>query len=284
MAPDKRSGTTTRRPPEPPPHAVMGLLNYITATSLDEDYAVASQRHFAHGQPARGRAGVWGLVALAIFGVIVATAAVQTARNAPEAANSHSSLVAQVQDHKQELAAMRVRAKDLRSQVRALQTEDLQATAEGRALQKRLTQLKVITGMVPVRGPGIRIVVDDAPGGGQGGQVLDKDLQKMVNGLWLVGAEAIAINGQRLSALTAIREAADGITVNFTHINPPYTVSAIGPDQMAARFLDTAGGQTWLALKSAYNLRFDINSEDSMKLPAAPRTTLRHAQTPGDVR
>ncbi len=284
MAPDKRSGTTTRRPPEPPPHAVMGLLNYITATSLDEDYAVVSQRHAAEGTPKQGSPGMWGLVALAIFGVLVATAAVQTARNAPEAANSHSSLVAQVQEHKQQLASMRVRAKDLRGQVHTLQTQDLQATAQGRALQKRLTQLRVASGLVPVRGPGIRIVADDAPGGGQGGQVLDKDLQKMVNGLWLVGADAIAVNGQRISGLTAIREAADGITVNFTHINPPYTVSAIGPNQMATRFLDTAGGQTWLALKSAYNLRFDINSEDSMKLPAAPRTSLRHAQTPGTAR
>jgi uncharacterized protein YlxW (UPF0749 family) len=262
----------------------MGLLNYITATSLDEDYAAASQRHAGEDRPERHQAGVWGLVALAIFGVLVATAAVQTARNAPEAANSHSSLVAQVQEHKQQLASLRVRAKDLRGQVHNLQTQDLQATAEGRALQRQLTQLSVSAGLVPVRGPGIRIVVDDAPGGGQGGQVLDKDLQKMANGLWLVGAEAIAVNGQRLSGLSAIREAADGITVNFTHINPPYTVSAIGPDQMASRFLDTAGGQTWLALKSAYDLRFDITSEDSMKLPAAPRTTLRHAQTPRAAR
>ncbi len=257
----------------------MGLLNYLTATSMDEDYAEVSRRHAQQGRPRQGKAGSWGLLALALFGVLVATAAVETARNAPEAANSHSSLVAQVHDRKQELASMRVRARRLRSEVHQLQVQDLQATAEGRALQDRLVRLRVAAGMVAVRGPGVRIVVDDAPGGGEGGQVLDKDLQKMANGLWLAGAEAIAINGQRISSLTAIREAADGITVNFRHVNAPYTVSAIGnPNKLGTRFIDTAGGQTWLALRSAYGLRFDINSEDSMKLPAAPRQSLRHAE------
>ena len=259
----------------------MGLLNYITATSLDEDYAHVSKRHASQGRPKQGRTGSLGLLVLALFGVLVTTAAVQTARSAADNASSHSSLVAQVNDRKQELSSMRNRTKDLRTEVHTLQTQYLQATAEGRSLQNRLDQLGVASGSVAVKGPGVRVVVDDAPGGGPGQQVLDKDLQKLVNGLWQVGAEAIAINGQRLSNLTAIRRASLGITVNYRHINAPYVVSAIGnPDQMGAKFLDTADGQTWLALKSAINLQFDINSEESMKLPAAPRLNLRHAHTP----
>jgi uncharacterized protein YlxW (UPF0749 family) len=263
----------------------MGLLNYITATSLDEDYAHVSERHASEGKPKQGRAGALGLVALAMFGILLATAGVETARNATQAARGHNALVAQVDERKQELTDKRAQVRDLRDQVRNLQSQDLQATAEGRALQARLQHLGTSTGYAAVQGPGIRIVVDDAPGGGQGQQVLDKDLQKMVNGLWQVGAEAISINGQRISNLTAIRRASEGITVNYRHINRPYVVSAIGnPDQMGARFLDTAGGQTWLALKSAVNLRFDINSEDSMKLPAAPAQALRHARAAGRPR
>ena len=44
--------------------------------------------------------------------------------------------------------------------------------------------------------------------------MLDPDLQKLVNGLWAAGAEAISINGQRLTNLSAIREAGEAITVN----------------------------------------------------------------------
>jgi uncharacterized protein YlxW (UPF0749 family) len=283
MAADKspRAGSP-RTPPAPPPHATMSLLDYITSTSLDEDYAQASRQHVTEGKPRQGAVGARALVALLLFGALVATAGVQTARNAQTTASSHSSLVVQVNERKAQLASMQQRARDLRNQVRDAQTQYLQTTAESRAVDDRILRLGVASGAVPVRGPGIRIVVDDAPGGGPGKQVLDKDLQKMVNGLWLVGAEAISINGQRLSELSAIREASEGITVNYRHVNAPYVVSAIGNrNQMAARFLDTAGGQTWLALKSAVGLRFDINSEESMKLPAAPRLTLRHATTPG---
>ena len=109
--------------------------------------------------------------------------------------------------------------------------------------------------------------------------VLDQDLQKLVNGLWLVGAEAISINGQRLTNLTAIREAGGAITVNFKSLGRPYTVSAIGnKNQMAARLLDTEGGRTWLALRTSFGLRFDVNSEDSMTLPAG--TPARPCATP----
>jgi uncharacterized protein YlxW (UPF0749 family) len=270
---------------QPPPHAVMGLLNYITATALDEDYAVVSERHALQDKPKQGHNGLFGLVAVLVFGILVATAAVQTARNAAQTASGHDSLVAQINERKAALATLQGQIRDLHVRVRNLQAQYLQSSAEGRSLQARVQQLGMVTGSMPVQGPGVRITVDDAPGGGQGQQVLDKDLQKLVNGLWQVGAEAISINGQRLSNLTAIRRASEGITVNYRHINRPYVVSAIGnPDQMGARFLDTPGGQTWLALKSALGLPFDITREDSMKLPAAPRLTLRHAQTPGEHR
>jgi uncharacterized protein YlxW (UPF0749 family) len=258
----------------------MGLLNYITATSLDEDYAHVSEQRDRAGEKRRPHAGRWALFVLALFGVLVTTAAVQTARNATESANSHDSLVRQINDRKAELADQREQIRSLRNEIDDLETRDLQTTVEGRALTTRLDRLGTFAGSLPVRGPGIRVTVDDAPGGGPGQRVLDKDLQKLVNGLWQVGAEAIAINGQRISNLSAIRQAGQGITVNFRHVNPPYVVSAIGNrDQMGARFLDTAGGQTWLALRSTVDLGFDISSEDSMKLPAASRLTLRHAHT-----
>ena len=77
-------------------------------------------------------------------------------------------------------------------------------------------------------GPGgPRITVDDAPGGpGRNRRViLDTDLQSLVNGLWMAGAEAISINGQRLTSLTAIRIAGEAITVNNVSLTPPYVVS-----------------------------------------------------------
>jgi uncharacterized protein YlxW (UPF0749 family) len=267
-----------------PPHAVMGLLDYITSTSLDGDYAEVARRRSADpaASTARrtGRPGRLGMVVLALFGVLVATAGVQTARNSAESASSHNALVAQIHDHTDRLNAQRDHITQLRRRVAALRADLLSTSATNRSVQAKTRLLGVLAGSVPVRGPGIQVVVDDAPGGGSGQQVLDKDLQKLVNGLWKVGAEAIAINSQRLSNLSAIREAGNSITVNYRDVNRPYVVSAVGnPNQMGARLLDTAAGQTWLALKSTFGLRFDITSEESMKLPAASRLDLRQAHT-----
>jgi uncharacterized protein YlxW (UPF0749 family) len=262
----------------------MGLLDYITSTSLDGDYAEVARRRSADptASTARrtGRPGRLGMVVLALFGVLVATAGVQTARNSAESASGHNALVAQIHDHTDRLNAQRDHITQLRRRVAALRADLLSTSATNRSVQAKTRVLGVLAGSVPVRGPGIQVVVDDAPGGGSGQQVLDKDLQKLVNGLWKVGAEAIAINSQRLSNLSAIREAGNSITVNYRDVNRPYVVSAVGnPNQMGARLLDTAAGQTWLALKSTFGLRFDITSEESMKLPAASRLDLRQAHT-----
>jgi uncharacterized protein YlxW (UPF0749 family) len=275
----------------------MGLLNYLTATSLDEDYAHVSQRKAAessaasdNGKQGRSRRpGTAGLVILAAFGVLVATAAVETSRTADDAQARHDELVQQVVARKQQLANQRERAAELRSETETLQTVYLQATAQGRSLQTRLSRLGLATGADAARGPGVRVVVDNGPAtSGDDALVLDSDLQKLVNGLWLSGAEAISINGQRLTSLSAIKQGGEIMTVNFKRIQPPYTVSAIGdPDSLAASFVDTPGGQWWLDLQALYGLRFDINSvtdEEPLTLPPASRVDLRHAHTPETLR
>ena len=257
----------------------MGLLDHITATSLDEDYAHVSRRRAGAGQPTKGRPGRAALVILTVFGVLVATAGVETARTADESASSRSSLIKQANEHKAELADRRADVVRLQRQVSALQVSERAASSDSRAIDQRVTRLGVLSGERPTRGPGIQVVVDDAPNATSfKEQVQAPDLQKLVNGLWQVGAEAISINGQRLTSLSSIRDAGSAITVNYVSLRPPYTLSVIGdPKTMGSRVLDTAGGDALLTLQSTFGLQFDINTKDSMLLPAANRLTLRSA-------
>jgi uncharacterized protein YlxW (UPF0749 family) len=220
------------------------------------------------------------LLVLAVFGVLVATAAVQTSREADEVASSRASLVAQANERRAGLTERRATVRRLQARVAALQSRALDATAEGSTLQSRVARLAVQAGTAATRGPGIAIRVDDAPRATAAEEMVQSgDLQKLVNGLWLVGAEAVSINGQRITSLTAIRDAADAVTVNFASLSRPYTVLAVGnPKNMGARLLDTAGGQTWLALQSSFGLKFDVETKDSMVLPAARRPALRSAR------
>jgi uncharacterized protein YlxW (UPF0749 family) len=276
----------SRRPVDPSPPARLGLLDYVATTSLDEDYAhVAERRRVAEesGDERRpGRPGMAALVVLAVFGVLVATAAVQTSRNADESASSRESLVEQVKARRAALTDRRTTIRELQADIAARRASDLAATEQGRELRDRLSRLGLATGSVAARGPGVRVRVDDAPGATDPAKMVQAgDVQKLVNGLWQVGAEAISVNGQRLTAVSPIRDAGSAITVNFVSLRRPYTISAIGdPDTMAADLVDTAGGQQWVNLQSI-GLLFDVTNEDSMLLPAAKPVSLRSAREPG---
>jgi len=271
-----------------PPRASMGLLNYITAHSLDEDYAhvAANRERSTAGSRPRRNLHVASVAALAVFGVLVTTAGIQTARGRPVSDSSRESLIAQVKDRRTQLEETRDEVVRLRRQVNRTQADGLAASEAGRAVRDQLATLGVVTGAEPATGPGVRIVVDDNPQAATDRQVVyDKDLQVMVNGLWAAGAEAVSINGQRITNLTSIRVAGEAITVNLRSLSRPYTVNAIGdPDQLPARFVESAAGSWWLNLKSVYGLQFTMTREESLTVPAAPPLTLRHARPAGSGR
>jgi uncharacterized protein YlxW (UPF0749 family) len=280
----------------------MGLLDYIAASSLDQDYArVAGERaavaarssdaprgdgpgrngpgRDGPGRDGPARPGRFALAVLAVFGILVATAAVQTSRDADQTTLSRDALVNQANARRAQLARRVTQVNLLQAENSALEATLLDDTTQGRSLEQQLSLLGVLSGSQATRGPGIVVRVDDAPGATtMEQQVQARDLQKLVNGLWQAGAEAIAINGHRLTALSAIRDAAGAITVNFKSLERPYLVSAIGDTKvLGPRFVDTAGGQVWTALQSL-GLQFDIENKDVMVLPAAKSLALRHAQ------
>jgi uncharacterized protein YlxW (UPF0749 family) len=268
---------------DPPRQTHMGLLDYVAATSLDEDYTQLARRRAASASPPpRGGPGWTAIAVLAVFGLLVATAAVRTSRDSDQSAISRATLVKQADARKEQLNRSRTLVRQLQGQIAALEAKRLDETTQGRVVQEQLNRLGVLTGGQATRGPGVVGRVDDAPHATSSKQqVQAPDLQKLVNGLWQVGAEAISINGQRLTSLSAIRDAAGSITVNFVSLRRPYVVSAIGdPGQLGAQLLDTAGGQAWATLQSTFGLQFDVNIKDSMVLPAARRLTLRSAHAP----
>jgi len=264
----------------------MGLLDYLSTHTYDEDYqTVAARRRRAasggHGptRPWAVRGAVAGLVLLA-FALLVVTAGTQTSRNALALSDERKDLIGQINTRSAAAQQDQARIDSLqaanRHQARQVQSDEAQA----HELLTRIRRLSVDVGVTPVRGPGVSIVVDDAPDAGSDprDQVLDSDLQQLVNGLWQAGAEAIAINDQRLTSLSAIRRAGSAITVNDNSLGRPYRILAIGdPDTLPARFAETSGGQAWFDLQQQVGLRFQMHSRASLTLPRAS-TTLRYAR------
>ena len=271
----------------------VGLLDHITAHSLDEDYAHVAEKRAAEreaqGEHESGaRAGrrnlhTTSVVALLLLGLLLTVAGVQTAESQPVQQASRASLVEQAKNRRAELDAARAQVLRLRKEVNRAQTERQAAADAVASVDGELQELGVVTGAGPATGPGVKIVVDDRPDAVTDRQtVQDVDLQILVNGLWTAGAEAVSVNGQRVTNLTAIRLAGKAITVNLRSLRRPYTITAIGdPDQLPARFVESGAGTWWLNLKSVYGLQFTMTREDSLTVPAAPPLILRHAQRLG---
>ncbi len=72
--------------------------------------------------------------------------------------------------------------------------------------------------------------------------VHDYDIRSFVNELTATGAEAVAVNGQRIIASTGIRCAGGAMLINDTHMTPPYEITAIGPAEVMESTLKMHGG------------------------------------------
>jgi uncharacterized protein YlxW (UPF0749 family) len=278
----------TERPVAPeralPDQVTMGLLPYLTAHTVDEDYAQVAARKQSRGEPGRTSRpiGVAGAVALAVFAVLAVTAAAQTSKDSVSQERERRALITQVKERKASVESDRRTVSKLRAETNRLEAELLRNAHDSGGVVAERNLLSLRSGTEPVHGPGVEIVVDDARGAeSDRNRVLDSDLQKLVNGLWQAGAEAISINGERLTNLSAIRHAGSAITVNFTSLSRPYRILAIGNrDTLPSRFADSSSGQAWLDLQREVGLRFTMRTQGSLRLPAADVPTLRYAETP----
>ncbi len=260
-----------------PEHVTLPLLTVLTQTSLDEDYQhAADQRGRRGGKPASR--GV-GAIVIALFGLLIVTAAVQTSRDAATTERGREELVSQINDRRAEVAARERTISSMRTENTQLSVAFDELAADERAASNRTDQLGAGTGFRPVRGEGIRVRVDDSPDGTDDGRVRDEDLAVLVDGLWSAGAEAIAINGQRLTNVSPIRNVGEAIHIKTVPLRAPYTVLAVGDrSTLQARFADSVSGIAWGSLVSSFGFEFSMSNAESLTLPGSPTPTLRSAE------
>jgi uncharacterized protein YlxW (UPF0749 family) len=264
----------------------MSLLDDIARQALDPAYADAAARR-AVTDPSREAVRRPQRLSLALGGILAVTlllvlAAVQTHRHAVSDRRSRQTLLDQVHRETSSVRVLEGRLDVLRDRTQQLRNGLLETTAAGTALAARLDAADLAAGTVAATGPGLRVVVDDAKSGQSGStdnQVLDRDLQGLVNALWAAGAEAIAIDDQRLTAQTAIRQAGSSILVNFEPIGRPYVITAIGdPVGLATSFGASAAVARMHTYSQVYGLQFRFGRAEQLTLPRAPGLPLRFAK------
>jgi uncharacterized protein YlxW (UPF0749 family) len=270
----------------------MSLLTNVMDHSLDDGYAEAAARRQAAGEgglPRTLRAKLGLAAGLVLAALVVTVGAAQARIAAPVVAKEREELIDRIDQETEAADKLEDTVDELRGDVSAMQREALRASGGG----DQTELVGILSGAVEVHGPGVKLVVNDAKDASSGGggdpretsgfsntgRVRDRDMQRVVNGLWESGAEAVSINGQRLTALSAIRAAGDAILVDNKPLVPPYTVLAVGDGQrLSTRFHNSADGLYLHALQENYGIRTAISAEDDLRLPAAPSVIVRTAQ------
>jgi uncharacterized protein YlxW (UPF0749 family) len=99
--------------------------------------------------------------------------------------------------------------------------------------------------------------------------VHEQDLQAVINALWAGGAEAMAVNGQRILATTAIRCVGNTLLLHGGVYSPPYVIEAIGDDVALQAEMDRdTAVQRYRTSAREYKLGFAVTVSDALDLPA----------------
>jgi uncharacterized protein YlxW (UPF0749 family) len=207
---------------------------------------------------------------------MVALAAVQTSRNADVQEASRAALVSRIDERNAEVSSLERRIDAVREETADLRTTNARARGALGEATVRLRALQISTAFdVAVTGPGVRITVTDNPDGSADGRVRSSDLRLLVNGLWRAGAEAVAVNGRRLSTLSAIVNANIAVQVNRVPLTPPYVVTAIGDvNSLLSRLDASTSGARFQSLAAQFGFDVQRQNENEVLLPPVPESQL----------
>ncbi|TMD64772.1 MAG: DUF881 domain-containing protein [Chloroflexi bacterium] len=96
---------------------------------------------------------------------------------------------------------------------------------DSQAIVKELTTLRVVSGEVPVHGPGLQIRIQ--------GSIMDFELQDALNSLRNAGAEALSLNGYRIISSTPIISRGQSLLIGGRTVSAPLVLLVIGdPEQL----------------------------------------------------
>ncbi len=181
-----------------------------------------------------------------------------------------------IQQLEEEQSALKAEIARLRGNLAAYQSQAAADTDRLTTLDGELDTQLAEAGITAVRGPGIAVTLDDSRGRNVLASISNPnllliheyDLRDVINLLWLAGADAIAVNDERIVGNTSVYCVGNTVMVNTTRLSPPYVVRAIGDPTILA---DTLRNPSYLAsLKQKverYGLTLQVSQAAKLTLP-----------------
>jgi uncharacterized protein YlxW (UPF0749 family) len=188
-----------------------------------------------------------------------------------------------------EQSTLKVTLAGLRQQLAERQQAASAHTGRLQALSDELEHQRLLAGLVPIRGPGVVVTLDDStvqvPSGADPNTYIihEYDLRDIVNVLWMAGSEAVAINDERLSSQSSVYCAGSTVMVNNTRLSPPYLIRAVGNSRVQQDYLANPSYLKGLKDKQRlHGLRFEVRAVNELSLPPFSGGFLVQYARPGE--
>jgi len=229
------------------------------------------------GERYRQRSLLWRVLTPAVFlvaGLLFVTSSVSSA-GTDLRPGRYDDLADLAADRSDRIAGLEQESTELQAQIDRL-TQGL----TGSELQQATAQLDALkgpAGLEPVEGPGVTVTLDDAPE-----RVLDdaegdiarkivhqQDIQAVVNAMWAGGAEAVTVQGQRITSSTGIKCVGNSVLLQGVAYPPPYVISAIGDaGGIVSRVDRDPSVELYLRDVDTYQLGWKLDLADRLTFPA----------------
>jgi len=182
-------------------------------------------------------------------------------------------------------AELKARIVALRNEIQTLEQQGAGDTTTIHDLNDRLQGARIAAGLIRMKGTGIVVRVEDSttpvPAGGNEADYLANaaDLRNVVALLWQSGAEAIAINGERITTTTSIVDIGGSVLVNQAYLTGPYDVTAIGPKELFAHLSSAPGWEEFVRTRRGlFGIGISWAEPAEVEVPAfAGSVTLRES-------
>ena len=262
--------------------ASMTLLLEVMESPLDPAYAAAAAKTSVGVAPSwRSRAVQFVIAVLIGIGLAMAI----TALRQPEEVRNQARdlLIEQVEQRTLIQEGLLAQNGELAEEIRQLSADQL-SLSDPDALDE-LTNLGIASGAIQVAGEAYVITLTDSeqsqadPVQFREERVQAIDLQVVVNALWASGAEAISVNGTRVSGAGAIRGAGAAVLVDLVPVTSPYKVVASGNAQgIRSGTAATAASAHLGLLRDRYRIGVASAIDDAAWMPGISSTQIDFAK------
>jgi uncharacterized protein YlxW (UPF0749 family) len=171
----------------------------------------------------------------------------------------------------------------LRNEIQAIEQQGVGSAATVKDLNARLDEARIAAGLFAMRGTGTVIRLEDStepvpPDGNESDYLAGaSDIRTVVGLLWQSGAEAIAVNDERLTSESAIIDIGGSVLVNSAYVAGPYQIAAIGPKDLFARLSAAPGWEEFVRTRrGSFGIGISWAEPEAVDVPAFAGSVALH--------